>query len=288
MNIGFFEHFHLAFGCLLSLLGACFGSFAALIIHRLPLGQSIITPGSHCSSCSCILKPWQNIPIVSWIFLRGKCGHCRSSIGFRPLVIELILMMGMLAIYIKYDFSVALIERFFFLFLLVCLAYIDLDTFFLPYGLLLALFALGMVFNFIYVMNPSLYVSPSGVNGLLSFFIFDKGTSFSLSNKILGALLGFTGLIGVNVLMTYVLRRSSRLTEDQWAMGFGDPLLLCAIGLFVGIDHLLLTIFLAASVGSIVGILFTFKTSSQCKDVANGAIPFGPFLAIAAIFVYLL
>jgi leader peptidase (prepilin peptidase)/N-methyltransferase len=197
-------------------------------------------------------------------------------------------MMGMIAIYAKYGLSVALIERFFFLFLLVCLAYIDLDTYFLPYGLLLALFALGVVFNSIYVMSPSLYVSPSGVNGLLGYFIFDESTSFSLTNKILGALIGFFSLVGMNLLMTYVLRKSSRLKKDQWAMGFGDPLLLCAIGLFVGIEHLLLTIFLAASVGSVVGILLTFKTPSRCADVPSGAVPFGPFLAIAAIYVYLL
>lgn len=288
-NLILLNNFPGLIGCLMAVLGACLGSFAAVVIFRMPRGQSIITPRSYCPACTKQLKVWHNIPVLSWLILRGKCAYCRSSIGLRNLVIELIFSLCLLALYIKFGFGMALTERFIFVFLLVCLAYVDLDTFTLPYSLLFWLVILGMVSSVIYFVNPSLYLGPSQEISLLKLMVFRQSFVFSLSDRLWGAAIGLLLLSSINLLATFFLRRSGRLTKDQWAMGWGDPLLAMAIGIFVGLSHLVLVIFLASALGSVCGLACHFLTSKQPvdADLPTGALPYGPFLAIAAIYVYL-
>ncbi len=276
------------FSALVFVLGACFGSFAALIIFRAPKGESIVTPRSYCPSCMRKLKIIHNIPIVSWLLLRGRCGYCRGKIGIRPLFVELLFAVGFLGLYLKFGFSVAMVERCCLLFLLVCLAYIDLDTMTLPVFLLAALIALGLVANVGYLMWPSLYVGPSFLPTILNFMVFKPPIIFSIANRCLGGVVGLAVLAIINLLATMILRRTGRLNQDQWAMGFGDAILLGGIGLFVGISYLVVVIFLASALGSAVGIISRLASEPNLEDeIAQGALPYGPFLAIAAIYVYL-
>src|SRR5580704_9885531 len=154
------HHFSCWHACIMAALGACFGSFAALIIFRLPRGEPIALSRSRCFSCMKQLRVWHNIPLLSWVILRGRCGYCHAFIGWRSLIIEFIFSICLLALYIKFGIGMALIERFFFVFLLVCLAYIDLDTYSLPYSLLWWLLGLGLVSTFIYSISPSRYFIP--------------------------------------------------------------------------------------------------------------------------------
>lgn len=289
MVFEFLAHYPVLTGILVAFLGACFGSFAGAIIYRWPLGISIVKPQSFCNACKKNLKPWHNLPIVSWLILRGRCAYCRTPIGLRPLVLELFFLMCAYALYLKTGLSITLLDRFGFCFLLICLAYIDIDTFYLPLSLLGALIAWGGLFTLIYYWKPSLYIAPSPPFSLFSLLVFGKGSAFSLSDRLWGAALGLSFFSLVNLVASFILRRLGRLSAQQWAMGWGDPLLLMAIGLSVGLGRLLLVIFIASFLGSVAGIIMRIfdKTASPVEGVTEGGIPYGPFLAIAGIYVYL-
>lgn len=273
----------------LAALGACFGSFAALIIYRWPRDISIISPGSFCGVCEKKIRPWHNIPIISGIILRGKCAYCRANFGHRSLVIEAILMLALIAIYAKYGLSLALVERFAFTFLLICLSYIDLDTYSLPLSLLIALAALGLLFSGVYYFYPDSYRALGDPHGFLRVLVLNSPHGYALSDRLWGGMLGFVSFMLINAGATYVLRRTGSLGPKQWAMGFGDPILLMGIGLFVGAGRLVLVIFLASAAGSLVGIIQRLHKSKPVleEDIAPGALPYGPFLALAALYAYL-
>lgn len=282
------ENYSVVIYVLLFSLGACFGSFAGVIISRWPLGISIVSPRSFCTSCQQPLKVWHNIPIVSWLLLRGRCAFCRTSYGLRPLALELVCGLCLTALYIKYGVSVALVERFIFFFLLLCLAYIDMDTFCLPHSLLGILLTIGGISSIIYFMWPELWVGYQEAS-YLNVLIFGDNSLFSFNDRVLGLLGGFLSFACVNMIATAILRKTKRLEAHQWAMGWGDPILLAGIGLFVGISHLLLVIFLASALGAVVGIMqkMVAKRPALAEDIAEGALPYGPFLALAGIYVYL-
>lgn len=200
--------------------------------------------------------------------------------------------MAMVALYLKFGLQPALIERFVLVFLLVCLAYIDMDTFSLPLNLLFVLIGFGIIFTIYFWLNPSLYRAPTG--GFLSTILaFNTSSIFSASDRIFGALIGGAFFSVINLLATPLLRKTGRLEKTQWAMGWGDPLLCTGIGLYVGASHLLMVIFLAGVLGTIAGIVLTTVNRRETinekrdEDIARGAIPFGPFLAIAALYTYL-
>jgi leader peptidase (prepilin peptidase) / N-methyltransferase len=273
---------------LVALFGACLGSFAAVVIFRLQDGVSIVTPRSYCAHCQRQLKVWHNIPIFSWLILRGKCFFCHKPIGLRPLIIELIFSLAMVGLYAKYGFSLALTERVAFFFILVCLSYIDLDSFSLPLGLLWALLLVGLLSTAVYTLYPSAYVAISKPASLLEIMVFKHHSGFSLSDRLWGAVCGFSLLALINVAATLVFRKTKRLTDTQWAMGWGDPLLVFGIGLYIGFSYLVVLLFLASVSGSVVGILLRFcqKAPVNAEDIAQDAIPYGPFLAMAAIYIY--
>jgi leader peptidase (prepilin peptidase)/N-methyltransferase len=283
------NNFSVIMTCVMAALGASFGSFATAIIYRLPKGLSIITPRSYCDVCGRQLKVWHNIPICSFIILRGKCFYCHSSIGIRSTVIEIILALCSVGLYLKFGLGMALCERFFFVFFLICLSYIDIDTFLLPLSMLFFLFILGVFSTVAYAIYPELYISPHEVPRFLNVMVFNYTHGFSLRDRIFGALLGVLMLAAINVAMTFLLRKSGRLSPLQWAMGWGDPLLVMTIGLIVGFSHLILVLFLASLAGSITGLISQFIPHNKPidNDIAPQALPYGPFLAIAAIYVYL-
>lgn len=249
------------------------GSFAGVVIDRIPRGLSIVYPPSSCNACHKKLRIWHNIPIISCLALRCRCHFCGSYYGKRSLMLEIIFALSLLALYSKYGFSFALVENSLLVLVLVCLAYIDLDTFSLPHSLLLALYLIGILSGLIYYLYPDLYL---------------RNDVFSLVDRLLGCVAGGLGFAVVNIIATYILRRSKRLSAEQWAMGWGDPVLLAGIGLLVGASKLIMVVLLASLVGSIVGIIGKYRNQEQPHpDIADGAIPYGPFLALAAIYVYL-
>lgn len=285
-----FEFYYpLLMGIMVAFLGACLGSFAGVIIYRWPLGKSIVTPRSFCGACEKTLKPWHNIPLISWLYLGGRCAYCHARFGLRLLVLELFFFMCAFALYQKTGLSITTLDKFGFCFLLICLAYIDLDTFYLPLSLLGALVVWGTLFSVVYYFYPSLYRAPSSPLSLLSSLLLTKQQAFSLSDRLWGALAGLGFFSLINALGSLILRRARRIGAHQWAMGWGDPVLLMAIGLSVGLSRLLLVIFIASFLGSLVGIALRLfdKMPLKVEGVTEGGVPYGPFLAIAAIYVYL-
>lgn len=273
----------------MGVMGACFGSFAALIIYRLPKEQSIVFPRSYCESCGLKLLSWQNIPIFSWVILRARCFFCQKKISPRSTLIELIMAFCLAGLYVRYGIGLVLVEKFIFVFLIICLAYIDLDTFFLPFSLLFYLLLLGIISCILYVLYPATYVPLSVLPGFLKMMVINKPVAFSLIDKLAGAFVGALFLSLLNVIATFILRKTKRLSAAQWAMGWGDPILVFAIGLFVGLSHLVLVLFLASALGSICGILNRFSKIAFDDDesIVKDALPYGPFLAIAATYVYI-
>lgn len=195
----------------------------------------------------------------------------------------------MLALYLKFGLGIAFVERVIFVFFLICLLYIDLDTFSLPLCLLFALLLLGFITSMIYAMRPDSYVAPSQAHFFLEILIFKYDTIFSFRNRLWGVFWGFSVLALLNLFATMCLRKFGRLEKNQWAMGWGDPILAMAIGAFVGGSHIMLVLFLASALGSLLGIANRFFGSNEenLTDIAEGALPYGPFLALAAMYAYL-
>jgi len=235
-------------------LGLACGSFANVLIHRLPRQESIAFPASRCPACGGKLRAYHNIPVISYIFLRGKCAFCGGQISPRYPLVEV--LTGCLFWFAAYNFSpvfppewrtvLTLISSWTFLLFMTALVFIDLEHFILPDKLTL----------------------PGIVLGLGSSFFLPWTTPVeSLIGASLGALVP-SALIGI-----YALRKIE-------AMGWGDVKLLAMIGAFLGWRGAILTLLGGAVLGTIIG---GFYIITKGKD-RRTQLPFGTFLGIASFF----
>lgn len=251
------------------ILGVLLGSFLNVVILRIPQDESVIHGFSHCTVCKNTLKPWHNVPIFSWLFLRGKCAYCDSTISLQYPIIEIISGMIFLALAIKFGLSFpALLIGFSFLTLL----------------------ALSMI-DFKYKMVPD------SLNLLaLLFAIFGawsiEGIAVNFKNALLFAG-GFTLLrFALSYLLTSSAHRNAKKTVTSWsknyhtypfieAMGEGDIMVAATMGALLGVKLTLVAIFLSALLALPV-MLFVLKMSKEEQKV-----PFVPFLAMATFIVYM-
>ena len=237
------------FYIVLFVFGAIVGSFLNVCIYRIPEGMSIVSPPSRCPSCETRIRWYQNIPIVGWLFLGGKCAACRAPISIRyPLIEALTGALYLLAGYC-FGFSVVLGIVLVFLSALVVISFIDLDHQIIPNVISFPGIAVGFVLSFV---NPYL----------------------SWTDSLFGIVFG-AGLLGV-VAGGYTL-----LTGKE-GMGMGDLKLLAMIGAFLGWQSVLPTVFFAALSGTFIGVPLMVLKGADGKL----ALPFGPFLSLAAV-VYL-
>ena len=228
------------------ILGLLIGSFLNVCIYRLPRQESIVFPASHCTACQKPIRPYDNIPLVSFLFLRGRCRSCRAPISWRYPLIELLHGLGYLSILHQFGYSVqALIYALFFSSLVV-VTFIDLSHQIVPDVITLPGMVLGLI-------AASTVLPPGPINSLVGLFL--GGGLFYL----------------VAVLSIALLKKEG--------MGGGDIKLIAMIGAFLGWKGMLLTIFLAALTGSITGLFLVFI---QGRNRAE-PIPFGPFLALGAM-----
>jgi leader peptidase (prepilin peptidase)/N-methyltransferase len=227
------------------LVGACIGSFLNVVIHRLPLGESIVSPRSRCPGCGRQLRAWENIPIVSFIALGGKCAGCGGAISRRYPAVELLTAAGYAAIFLLDGPGFPLLRDLLFFSLLVPIAFIDIDHRIIPDELSLGGLAAGLLLS----------ILPGG----------DWKGSFT------GALLG-----GGILYATAFLYEKIRGAEG---MGGGDIKLLAMIGAFLGWRGAIATIFFGALLGAAGGMLAMRKGGEGLKT----AIPFGPYLCAAAL-----
>lgn len=240
------SEFDIYFYILLFVLGAIFGSFANVIIYRLPREESIVKPGSHCYSCKKPVKWYDNIPIFSWFILRGKCRNCKAPFSIRYPIVELITAVLFALSYHYAGLSWTLLEYLIFVFGLVVCTFIDLDHMILPDEFTLSGIVIGLV-----------------------------GAALNPQREFLDALFGM--LMGGGFLwgMAYVYY----LLTKQEGMGGGDIKLLAWIGAIIGWKGIPFVIMMSAIIGSVVGIAFAAKQKAGLKTM----IPFGPYLALGAI-----
>lgn len=238
------------------ILGASVGSFLNVVIYRLPAGLSLLLPSSHCPHCHTQLKAYENVPILGWLWLRGRCRHCKSRISPRYLLVEVATGILFLCVFWVFGVSEATLGCWLFLSWLLALSLIDLDTMTLPNQLTQSGLVAGLVFQAISGFLPS-FSGVSLVNQLLA--------------GIMGAVLGIWLLDIITLLGSIIL--------GQVAMGGGDAKLAAMIGAWLGWKLLLVAFFLACTVGAVVGggaIALGWLNRRQ-------PIPFGPFLALGAI-----
>ena len=228
------------------ILGALLGSFANVVIYRWPKQESIVRPGSRCPHCAQPIAFYDNIPILSWVFLRGKCRACGGKISFRYPLVEFIMAALFLLIYLFVGWNWSLLEYLVMTFGLVTASFIDLDHFLLPDVITLPGLALGLVGSF---LNPDRQVLDS----------------------VMGVLVGGGFLWAIAVIY--------QLLRKEEGMGGGDIKLLAWVGAVLGWKAVPFVIVSASLIGSVLGLILAGKKGKGLKTV----IPFGPYLAFGAI-----
>ncbi len=234
------------FAMVFFVLGALFGSFANVLILRIPQGISVIRPRSHCPSCKQIIRWYDNIPILSWVLLSGNCRYCKTRISWRYPLIELITALLFMGLYLKIGWQWLLLEYLIFSFALVVVTFIDFDHMILPDVFTLSGIVIGLAGA---LLNPE-----------RSFF-----------NALGGMLMG-GGFLWAVAAVYYLLKKEE-------GMGGGDIKLLAWIGAVLGWMSIPFVILVSSLVGSLVGLAVAFKAQTGLKS----AIPFGPYLVLAAL-----
>jgi leader peptidase (prepilin peptidase)/N-methyltransferase len=252
--------------------GAAVGSFLNVVVARLPAGLSIVRPRSRCPMCLTPIAGWDNVPVLSWLLLRGRCRKCQVTISARYPIVEL---LGGLAAWLavqRHGLAPEALVEFAFVATLLVIGLIDLDTWSVYRVVSFPLVVLGLVAN-----------------------AFRLGGAPSAVSSALGAAIGFGGLGLFAWGSTFLFRRTGRIGPDEEAMGFGDVHILTAVGAFLGAKALLPILFLASIQGSVAGGLLLLVGRSTPgiqgggRPLADGfvpprnALPFGPFLALAAV-----
>ena len=226
-------------------LGACLGSFFNVLIHRLPRAESIVRPGSRCPACGRPLRARENVPLASFLLLRGKCAGCGAGISWRYPAVELLTGAGFCLIAYADGPGFLLLRDLVFFSLLVPIVFIDIDHRIIPDELSLGGLAAGILLSFL----------PAG----------------DWKGSLAGALLG-----GGVLYVTAVAYR--RITGIE-GMGGGDIKLLAMIGAFLGWRGALFTMFL----GSMLGVAGGLVAMRKGQDGLRTAIPYGPYLCAAAL-----
>lgn len=231
-------------------LGALLGSFANVIILRLPKGESIVTPRSYCYGCKRTVSWKDNIPIFSWLLLRGRCRHCGAKFSVRYMIVELLMGCLFAATYYSQGLTPTLIEYLIFVFGLVTVTFIDLDHMILPDSFTLSGIVIGLIGG---LLNP------------------DR----SFMDAFFGVLMGGGFL--------WAIAYAYWLLTKREGMGGGDIKLLGWIGAVLGWKAIPFVIMASSLIGSVVGLIVAVRS----KDGLKAAIPFGPYLALGAILYFL-
>jgi leader peptidase (prepilin peptidase) / N-methyltransferase len=229
----------------LALMGASIGSFLNVCIYRLPRRESLVWPASHCTSCGRTLSWYENVPIVGWLVLRGRCRTCGARISIVYPIVEAITAAMFVSGYLIYGWTPLLGIRLLFACAMIVLFVIDLQHHILPNVITVP----GIVFGFIL----SFFLPPGWFSSLLG-IVLGGGVLFAVM-EIYARARGFEGL------------------------GMGDVKMLAMIGAFLGWQLMLLTLVLGSLAGSVIGVALMAARRGTMKT----ALPFGTFLAVGAL-----
>lgn len=242
------QYIRISFCVLSFLLGLCFGSFANVIIYRLPKGENIATGGSHCTTCDYSLKWYDNIPVLSYIMLGGKCRKCKQKISPRYILVELLngalwLAFALLQPRFGYVYSIcAMLAST----ALICACFIDLKHYFIPDSINVFIAVIGVIACFL-------------------------DTNVSYVSRLLG--LGFSIIFYGGFYLFY------KLVFKREGLGFGDVKLMSACGLCFGLKN----VFFGTLAASVAGAIILSLISVIAKKERLNEYPFAPFLGIGMI-----
>lgn len=240
-------------------LGSVIGSFLNVCIVRMPQEKSVIKPGSHCVHC---LKPlfwYDNIPLLGYMFLKGRCRFCKGRISFRYFFVELLTAATFACFYWYFGLTLALAAYVFMVSCFIIAIFVDLEHRIIPDQVSVGGMMAGLIFS---LFIPELHgVDTQAMSGI-------KPYVFSFLQSLGGALVGGGSIYLMGVLGDFIFRKES--------MGGGDVKLMAMIGAFLGWQSALLTFFIAPFFGAFYGIIEKIRT----KD---SAIAYGPFLVLGAL-----
>jgi leader peptidase (prepilin peptidase)/N-methyltransferase len=237
----------MAINILIFIFGLCIGSFMNVCIYRIPLSKSIVTPRSMCPGCNSLISAYDNIPVISYILLKGKCRNCGIPISLRYPLVETISGLTALAVFMRFGISAEGLIYFAFISALVVITFIDIDHRIIPDTISLPGIPIGF---------------------LLASLVLP---SMNYKTSLAGILAGGGSLLAVAWIYNLITKKEG--------MGGGDIKLLAVIGAFTGWKGVLFTIFVGSATGTLAGIAVMLKTQKDMKL----AVPFGPFLSIGAI-----
>jgi leader peptidase (prepilin peptidase)/N-methyltransferase len=245
------------------IFGSIVGSFLNVCIHRMPKGESIVWPRSHCPKCQKRIPGYDNIPFISYILLKGRCRFCKERISLRYPLVELLTALLTLALFMRFGLSYGFFLYMVMLWGLLIATFVDIPHRIIPDEVSVG----GMIIGFIMVSVKGFSFTPLGYNFhpmLRSLFGIIVG----------GGVIYLTGAIFDLVYFKWL--KKPAINGETESMGGGDVKLLAMIGAFMGWQKALLTFFLAPFLGIVVGIVTLVKKNDH-------AIPYGPFLSIAAL-----
>ena len=229
-----------------AVFGSVVGSFLNVCIFRIPTGKSIVFPRSHCTNCQYPIRLYDNIPIISYLILKGRCRNCNAEISPIYPAVEILTAILSLLLFLRYGFSLQYLLTFIFVCALIIITFIDLE----------------------HQIIPDVITLP----GIPIFFL---SAVFVMNIRYLDSLLGI--LIGGGCL--YLIAAGYELLKKREGMGGGDIKLLAMVGAFFGWQSLWFILLAASLLGAIVGISVMISKGEDMKY----AVPFGPFLSIAAV-----
>ncbi|MFI5357945.1 MAG: prepilin peptidase [Opitutales bacterium] len=271
------------FPTLVFVLGACIGSFLNVIIYRVPAGQSVVKPASHCA-CGAPIAWYDNIPVLSWFILRGRARCCGRRYSFRYAFVELLTALVFLACWLQFTPGKSVVGMIF-LGLLIGATFIDLDHMIIPDGFTIGGGLLGLLFS---VLVPALHGQ--------------HGETFAV-DSLRSAVIGLQGLLVGSGLVLWIALVAEAVLRKE-AMGFGDVKFVGAIGAFCGWQGAVFAVFGGAIVGTVwCGLAWLWQRGAgrraavapraetpEGEPAALGFgvhVPFGPMLAIAGALYFL-
>jgi len=257
---------------LLFIFGSCAGSFLNVCIYRMPKEKSIVFPGSFCPKCKVPIKWYDNIPLLSYLFLRGRCRNCGKKISLKYPVVELITAVFFVVFYLEFGFSIELLKYIFLFSLLTVVSFIDIEYHAIPAHLCF----LGIVGGLLFSLEPTLRLLKSGVFDLraLPLYAAFKGLLFGLGFTYL---FKFFGDIFIDFYLK--LRKKESIEGERESLGLGDVDFMGMMGVFLGVKSVVLVFFIAPFLAlgySIFAIVFK----------KSHLIPYLPYLSLATVVTF--
>lgn len=257
-------------------LGAIIGSFLNVVIHRLPHEESIVFPHSRCPSCDTAIRPYDNIPIISYALLRGRCRACHSPISARYPAVEALTAIVFALVFLHDGLTATLAFDLVFVSALLALIFIDAEHFLLPNAITYP----GIVFSIIARLALPFFMGARAFDDIQPLMNYPLADWPIWQASLFGAALGALAGGGTLWLMGFLWEK----LRGVEAMGLGDVKMMLMVGAYLGWRLTVLTIFLGVLTGSLVGVALMLKRGQKNLQML---LPFGIFLGISSIFALL-